>query len=47
MSTPTDNNISVKENDKISKYKNMKTENEKTWHLKTTAVPVIVGDGFT
>ena len=39
----SNSNISVKEYYKISKYKNLKIEIEKIWHLKTTTMPVIVG----
>ena len=40
---PTDRNISVKEFDKLSKYKDLQIEIERMWHLKTTIVPVVVG----
>ena len=43
MVVPTDNSISVKEYDEINKYKNLKIEIEKMWHIKTIIVPVIVG----
>ena len=43
MLVPTDNNISVKEYNKISKYKDLEKEIEKMWHFKTTTVPLIVG----
>ena len=33
MFVPTDNNISVKKYNKISKYKNLETEIEKMWEL--------------
>ena len=33
MSMPTDDNISVKENNKIGKYKEQEIENEKIWHV--------------
>ena len=36
MSVPTDYNISVKEYNKITEYKNLEIEIEKIWHLKTT-----------
>ena len=35
MSVPNDNNLSVKEYNKISKYKDLEIEIEKMWHLKT------------
>ena len=43
MPVPTDINISVKEDDKISKYKNLKTEIEKMQHLKNITMPVREG----
>ena len=43
-SVPTDNNISVKEYNKIRKYKNMEIKKwKKTCLLKTNTVPVKVG----
>ena len=41
MSVPTDNKISVKEYNKISKY--IKKEIEQMRHFKTTTIPVSVG----
>ena len=35
MTVPTDNNILVKEYNRISKYKNLEIEIEKMWCLKT------------
>ena len=43
MSIPSEKNITVKEFDKISKYKDLEIEIQKMWKLKTTVVPVIVG----
>ena len=43
MTIPTENNISVKECNKISRYKDLEIEIEHIWHLKTTTMPVIVG----
>jgi len=43
MSVPTDNNVSAKEFEKLSKYKDLEIEVNKMWHLKTKTVPVIVG----
>ena len=42
MSIPTDNNISVKEYNKISQYKDLEIEIEKMWYFKTTTESVIV-----
>ena len=38
-----DNNISIKEYYKISKYKDLEIEIKKMWWLKTITVPVVVG----
>ena len=38
MSGPTDNNISVKEYNKTSKYIDLEIEIEKMWHLETTTM---------
>ena len=43
MTVPTDRNVSVKEFDKLSKYKDLQIEVERMWRLKTTIVPVVVG----
>ena len=43
MSVPTDNHISAKEYNKISKYKDFEIEILKMWHFKITTVLVIVG----
>ena len=43
MSIPTDQNIAVKEFDKLSKYKDLEIEIGRMWNLKATTVPVIVG----
>ena len=42
MTIPTDRNISMKEFDKPSKYKDLQIEIERMWHPKTTAIPVVV-----
>ena len=43
MSIPTDRNISSKEFDKLSKYKDLEIEIQKIWKLNATTVPVILG----
>ena len=43
MSIPTDQNIAVKEFDKLSKYKDLEIEIGRMWNLKAPTVPVIVG----
>jgi len=43
MTIPTDRNISVKEFDTLSKYKDLQIEIERMWQLKTTVIPVVIG----
>jgi len=43
MSTPTERNTSLKTMVKLTKYKDLEIEIEKTWGMKTTTVPVIIG----
>ena len=43
MSVPSDSNISAKEFEKLSKYKDLEIEIAKTWKMKTKTIPVIVG----
>ena len=43
MSVPTEENISIKEYNKMSKYEDLEIEIEKMWYLKTTTVSLIVG----
>ena len=43
MTIPTDRNISVKEFDKLSKYKDLQIEIERMWQIKTTVTPVVFG----
>ena len=43
MSVPSDKNISAKEFEKPSKYKDLKIEIAKMWKMKTKIIPVIVG----
>ena len=38
----TEDNISIKEYNKASKYNDLEIEIEKLWHFKTTIVPIIV-----
>ena len=39
----SDTNVSHKIFEKLSKYKDLEIEVTKTWHLKTTTLPVIIG----
>ena len=43
MSIPTDQNVAVKEFDKLSKFKDLEIEIGRMWNLKATTIPVIVG----
>ena len=43
MNVPSDNKISAKEFEKLSKYKDLETEIAKMWKMKTKTIPVIVG----
>ena len=43
MSVPSDSNISAKEFEKLSKYKDLEIEIVKIWKMKTKTIPVVVG----
>ena len=43
MSMPSDGNISAKEFQKLSRYKDLEIEIAKMWKMKTKTIPVIVG----
>ena len=43
MSVPSDSNISAKEFEKRSKYKDLEIEIAKMWKMETKTIPVIVG----
>ena len=43
MSVPSDSNISAKEFEKLSKYKDLEIEIAKRWKMKIKIIPVIVG----
>ena len=43
MSVPSDSNISAKEFEKLSKYKDLEIEIAKMWKMKTKTIPVILG----
>ena len=44
ISVPSDTNISLKIFEKLSKYKDLEIEVTKMWLLKTTALPVLIGE---
>ena len=43
MTVPSDRKISLKEYEKVSRYKDLEVEIQKMWHLKTTVLPVVIG----
>ena len=43
MTVPSDRNIALKEIEKKSKYKDLELEIQRMWHMKTIAIPVVVG----
>ena len=43
MSMPSDNNISDKEFEKLTKYKDLEIEIAMIWKMKLKTIPVIVG----
>ena len=43
MTVPSDRNLSLKEYEKVSKYKDLEIEIQKMWNLKVTIVPVVIG----
>ena len=43
MTCPSDKNVSTKEVEKLSKYKDLEIEVTRMWGMKTTIVPVVVG----
>ena len=43
MSVPCDANITTKEFEKKSKYKNLEIEIQRMWQMKTKVVPIVVG----
>ena len=43
VAVPSDQNISLKEFQKLSKYKDLEIEVTKMWKLKTKIIPVVIG----
>ena len=43
VTVPVGKNISLKEFQKLSKYKDLEIEVTKMWKLKTKAIPVVIG----
>ena len=42
MTIPSDRNVSIKEVEKLSKYKDLEIEVSKMWKMKTTTLPVVI-----
>ena len=42
-SIPSERNVSIKEVEKLSKYKDLEIEVTKMWEMKTSTVPIVVG----
>ena len=40
---PSDSDVSLKIFEKLRKYKDLEVKVTKTWHLKTTTLPVVIG----
>ena len=43
MTIPSDRNVSIKEVEKFSKYKDLEIEIGKMWKMKVTTIPVVIG----
>ena len=43
MTVPSDKNITLKEIEKKSKYKDLEVEIQRMWQMKTKVIPVVVG----
>ena len=43
MSMSSDSDVSLKIFEKLRKYKDLEVKVTKTWHLKTTTLPVVIG----
>ena len=44
IATPDDSNVNTKENEKLSKYKDLEIEVSRMWKLRTKIVPIMTGD---
>jgi len=43
MTVPSERNVTIKELEKLSKYKDLEIEVTRMWGMKTTTIPVVVG----
>ena len=43
MTVPSERNVTIKEVEKLSKYKDLEIEVTRMWGMKTTTIPVVIG----
>ena len=43
MAVPCDRNVSIKEMEKKSKYKDLEIEIQRMWKMKTEVIPIVIG----
>ena len=43
MTVPSERNVTIKEVEKLSKYKDLEIEVSRMWEMKTTTIPVVIG----
>ena len=43
MTVPCDKNVSIKEMEKKSKYKDIEIEIQRMWKMKTEVIPIVIG----
>ena len=43
FANPGDQNIAIKEKEKIDKYQDLKIELQKVWNVKVVVIPVVIG----
>lgn len=43
MTVPSERNVSVKEIEKLSKYKDLEIEINRMWEMRTAVIPVVIG----
>ena len=43
MTVPCDKNVSIKEMEKKSKYKDLEIEIQRMWKMKTVVIPIVIG----
>ena len=43
MTVPSEQNLTIKEVEKLSKYKDLEIGESRMWEMKTTTLPVVIG----